>query len=172
MAGDSDLRTAAARLPNGQLALEGIATAGQPEEADFARLAEAGYRVVVDLRGPRESRGFREEAAVREAGMEYVNLPVLGPPSDETLEALRQLLRDPAKRPALVHCGSANRVGGALIPYLVLDEGRPREEAMDAAARIGLRSPELAERAMEYLESRQAQEPSKQGKTDDPQAIL
>lgn len=151
MADHQDLRTAAARLPNGQLPLDGIATAGQPSADDVRRLAEAGYKVVVDLRSPGEPRGFDEETAVREAGMEYVNLPVAGPPSDETFETLRQVLRDPENRPALVHCVSANRVGGALIPYLVLDEGKESGEAVEAATRIGLRSRELADRAVEYV---------------------
>lgn len=147
---EHELRAAAAALPNGQLPLEGVATAGQPDADDVRRLAEAGYRVVVDLRGPGEPRGFDEAAAVREAGMEYVSLPVTGPPSDETFEALRDLLRDPERRPALVHCASANRVGGALIPYLVLDRGQGPEDALQTAARIGLRSQELADHAVEY----------------------
>ena len=155
MPDNQDLRTAAARLPNGQLPLEGIATAGQPNADDVKRLGKAGYKVVVDLRAPDEPRGFDEEAAVREAGMDYVNLPVAGPPSDETFDTFRQVLRDPQNRPALVHCGSANRVGGALIPYLVLDEGKEPQEAVQAAARIGLRSRELADRAVEYVTRKQ-----------------
>lgn len=155
MAGNEDLRTVAARLPNGQLPLEGIATAGQPDADDVKRLGEAGYRVVVDLRAPGEPRGFDEDVAVREAGMEYMNLPVAGPPSDETFETLRQVLRDPQNWPALVHCGSANRVGGALIPYLVLDEGKEPRDAVETATRIGLRSRELADRAVEYVTRKQ-----------------
>ena len=149
------LRSAASGLPNGQLSLEGIATAGQPGADDMRRLAEAGYRVVVDLREPSEPRGFNEEIAVREAGMEYLNLPVDGPPSDETFESLRRVLRDPEKRPALVHCGSANRVGGALIPYLVLDEGKDPQEAVRTAISIGLRSRELVDRAVNYVTNNQ-----------------
>lgn len=155
MMDNQDLRSAASKLPNGQISLEGIATAGQPDPDDLRRLAEAGYKVVVDLRVPGEPRGFDEETAVRDAGMEYVNLPVAGPPSDETFESLRRLLRDPEKRPALVHCGSANRVGGALIPYLVLDEGKDPKEAVETAVRIGLRSRELVDRALDYVTEHQ-----------------
>lgn len=146
-----DLRSAALRLPNGQLPLAGIATAGQPAAEDVRLLARAGYKVVVDLRAPEEPRGFDEAAVVRDAGMEYVNLPVDGPPSDETLDVLRQVLRNSEGQPVLVHCGSANRVGGALIPYLVLDRGEDPQEAVDLAIRIGLRSWDLADRAAEYI---------------------
>lgn len=155
MTESQDLRTAALGLPNGQLSLEGIATAGQPDADDVRRLGEAGYKTVVDLRAQGEPRGFDEAGAVRKAGMEYVNVPVTGPPSDETFDTLRQLLRDPRNRPALVHCGSANRVGGALIPYLVLDEGKELREAVEAATGIGLRSRELADRAAEYVTHKQ-----------------
>ena len=41
---------------------------------------------------------------------------------DETFDRFRELIRDGGRRPLLVHCSSANRVGALLIPYLILDE--------------------------------------------------
>ena len=97
--------------------LEDLATAGQPEEEHLTRLAEVGYKTVIDLRTSEEDPGFDEPGVVRRTGMEYVNIPV-GHESieDETFERFRGLMKDPERRPVLVHCSSANRVGALLIP--------------------------------------------------------
>lgn len=63
-------------LKNAGQPLPDVATAGQPEEEHFERLAEAGYRTVIDLRESGEDRGLDEPEAIRRAGMEYVNIPV------------------------------------------------------------------------------------------------
>ena len=105
-------------LRNANQPLEGVATAGQPEEEHFGRLASAGYRTVIDLRGPGEDRGLDEPEVVRRAGMEYANVPVGHEDVDgETFERFRELIAEPGHRPVLVHCASANRVGALLIPY-------------------------------------------------------
>ena len=56
-----------------------------------------------------------------------------------------------------VHCASGNRVGGALLPHLILDQGFEEEEAVGQAMRVGLRSAELMEWGTEY--ARRQQEP-------------
>ena len=151
-----DVRVIAPGLANASCPLEGIAAAGQPREEHLRQLAESGYKAVVDLRAPEEPRGYDEAAAAREAGLEYVNLPVAGPPEDETFDHFRQVMRDPSKRPVLVHCGSANRVGALLIPYLVLDEGQGPQEALNTAVSVGLRSRELADAALAYVNRKRA----------------
>ena len=149
---DDVLRTIVPDLVNASCPTDDIATAGQPNEAHLRQLAANGYRTVVDLRHASEPRGYDEAGAVVDAGMEYVRLPVLGPPDDETVEQFRALVRDQGRRPMLVHCASANRVGVVLIPYLVLDEGYTPEAALDAAVKAGLRSRELAQAAFDYIE--------------------
>ena len=135
--------------------LEYVATAGQPEEEHLRRLAEAGYKTVVDLRTSEEDRGFDEPEVVRQVGMEYVNIPVGHETiEDETFEQFRQLMKDPERRPVLVHCSSANRVGALLIPYLVLDEGKSAGEAEEVASEVGLRSDELRQAALRYAAHR------------------
>ena len=146
-----DITVVAPGLPNAGCPLDGVATAGQPNEAQLTALAAAGYRVVLALRAPEELRGFDEPAAVQRSGMEYVALPVTADRLNDALfEQFRALLRNPEKRPMLVHCASANRVGALLLPYLILDEKVPEEQAIEAAARVGLRSAELAQKALEY----------------------
>jgi len=141
-----------ANVPYGTCPLPGIGAAGQPRASDWQALADAGVRTIVDLRPEAEPHGHDEPAAVRAAGMSYVTLPVtqftLG---DAQFDALRELLRDPARRPIVVHCASSNRVGALLLPYFALDEGRPLEQALELAVDAGLRSQDLASMAVDYV---------------------
>jgi hypothetical protein len=59
-------------------------------------------------------------------------------------------VRRSAGHPLLFHCASANRVGGALIPYFILDQGMSEDDAVDAAMRIGLRGADLLEWGLDY----------------------
>lgn len=153
----SALADAAAALPNGGSPLPDIASSGQPRADQFQLLADAGYRTVIDLRPPAESRGFDEAAAARAAGLAYENIPVTAQTlGDAEFDSLRALLKNPEARPAVVHCASANRVGALLIPYLMLDEGRTSSEATEIAVRAGLRSQELLTAALRYAKARGA----------------
>lgn len=146
------VETLAARLPNGRSPLPGVITAGQPDAAEMAHLAESGVKLVIDLRAPAEQRGFDEQAAVKAAGMTYRNIPVtpaaLG---SSEFDEFRKLLRDKEQKPVLVHCGTANRVGALLIPYLMVDEKRSRDEALQIAKQVGLRSDDLTRAALAYV---------------------
>lgn len=142
----------AANLPNGRETLPGVITAGQPSEADIARLAESGVRTVIDLRAPNEQRGFDEPAVVASAGMTYRNIPV-SPPAvgPGEFDELRKLLADENRQPVLIHCGSGNRVGALLIPYLMMDKLHSSDEALQIARKVGLRSDDLARAALDYV---------------------
>jgi uncharacterized protein (TIGR01244 family) len=146
-----DVREIAPGMANAGQPLKDVATAGQPDQQDFERLAAAGYRTVIDLRQPGEDRGLNEPEAVQRAGMEYVSIPVGHQDVDDgTFERFREFMADLERRPTLVHCTSANRVGALLIPYLVLDEGKSVEAAVKTASRIGLRSEDLRRAALRY----------------------
>jgi uncharacterized protein (TIGR01244 family) len=146
---------AIAGVVNANQPAPGLVTGGQPRREHLEHLKEAGVGLVIDLREPMEPRPLDEPAAVRALGMEYLSLPV-GPHSmnDETIDSLRAALAQADGRPVFVHCASANRVGGALIPWLMLDQGMEEDDAIDAAMRIGLRSAELMEWGLRYARSR------------------
>src|SRR5687768_6608641 len=56
---------------------DGTGTAGQPTEAQFEAVREAGYQAVVNLLPPASASALPEEAQVVSAlGMEYVSIPV------------------------------------------------------------------------------------------------
>lgn len=147
----ADLLPALAGVPNPRQPLPNLATAGQPGPAHFEALRTAGTQVVLDIRDPMEPRPFDEPETVRGLGMEYVNVPVVqGMLDDEMLDRTLAELRRNAGRPTLLHCASANRVGGVLIPYFILDQGMSEDEAVEAAMTVGLRGADLLEWGLDY----------------------
>jgi protein tyrosine phosphatase (PTP) superfamily phosphohydrolase (DUF442 family) len=139
-------------IPYGACVVDGIATGGQPPASAWAELARAGYRTVVDLRAPEEPRGYDEAGAVRQAGLAYLPLPVSQATLDDgVFDRFREIMRDPARRPIVVHCATSNRVGALLLPYYALDEHRSIEDSVQLAQRSGLRSAELARIALDYV---------------------
>ena len=138
-------------IPNGGQPLPDVTTGGQPTAEQLAQLKAAGVQVVVDLRDPMERRPFDEPEVARELGLDYINVPVgPGATSDEQLRRVREALQNAPERPVFVHCASANRVGGALLPHLILDQGLSEEEATERAMQVGLRSAEYLEWGLDY----------------------
>jgi uncharacterized protein (TIGR01244 family) len=94
--------------------LDGITSAGQPDEAAFKVFADSGYAAVIDLRTDSEERGLDEQVVVESLGMDYVSLPIGSDGiSLDNARALDKLLSG-YDRPVLVHCASGNRVGALL----------------------------------------------------------
>ena len=102
--------------------VDGITSAGQPDEAALAVFAEHGYTTVIDLRTEGEDRGIDESTVIEELGMEYVLFPIagMGAINFDNARKLNELIED-ADGPVLVHCGSANRVGALLALQKSLD---------------------------------------------------
>lgn len=145
------LRDALQGTPNVGNPLPWLATAGQPSAEQLTAARDAGVRVVIDLRDAMEPRPFDEPATVRGLGMEYVNIPIVsGALTPESLGRILETLRANAGTPTLLHCASSNRVGGALIPYFILDQGMDEQSAVDLAMQSGLRSAELMEWGTAY----------------------
>jgi protein tyrosine phosphatase (PTP) superfamily phosphohydrolase (DUF442 family) len=92
--------------------------------------------------------------------MEYVSVPVrAGSLDDTTLERILSVLRSAGEKTVFFHCGSGNRVGGALIPYFMLDQRMEEEDAVEQAMRVGLRSAEMMEWGLDYARRKQADQP-------------
>ena len=138
-------------VPNANQASATVVTGGQPSAAHFRALKDAGVEVVLDIRDPMEPRGFDEQALMDELGLEYRVVTVSDAHlTDQTLGAITEVMRQNDGRQVLVHCASGNRVGGALIPWLILDQAMTEEEATMAAMRMGLRGAHLLEWGLEY----------------------
>jgi protein tyrosine phosphatase (PTP) superfamily phosphohydrolase (DUF442 family) len=149
----SGLLDAIAGVPNACEPLPGLVTGGQPMAPHLAALRQAGCRMVLDCRDPMERRPLREPEDVAAAGLEYLCIPVgHSRGNDATLTQIRDALKaSVGTNPLLFHCASGNRVGAALIPYLMLDQGFEEEDAVNTAMRVGMRSAGLMEWALEYV---------------------
>lgn len=144
---------AIAGTPNACQVLPNLVTGGQPGVAQFQAAKAAGATVILDIRDPREQRPFDEPAEIAAAGMTYVNIPVgHGPIDDATFDRIRDTLRNNANGSVVFHCASGSRVGGTLIPYLVLDLGMEDDAATQQAMRCGLRSADLMQAALDYVQ--------------------
>lgn len=136
-------------------ALPNVITGGQPAQSHLEALKLAGTAVVFNIRPAAEPHPMDEPSAVVALGMEYVNVPVAAPDlNDAILDRVREVLTANRDRMVFFHCASANRVGGTLIPFLMLDEGMDEEDAIGIATRVGLRSPELLQWALDYVRRR------------------
>jgi len=150
----SDLLDAIRGVANAAEPVPGLVTGGQPTARHLALLRDAGCEVVLDIRDPMEPRPFRTPEAVQEAGFEYVSIPVghVDVPA-ETFAQVRDTVRGAvsAGRKMLFHCASGNRVGAAMIPYLMLERGLSEDEAVTEALKMGTRSAGLIESALAYV---------------------
>ncbi|MBI1900765.1 MAG: hypothetical protein HYS13_06600 [Planctomycetia bacterium] len=133
--------------------LSGVFLASQPQKEDFQHAKDGGIKTVVNLR-KKEELDWDEEAHVRELGMAYLNFPFQAPKelTDEVFNGVRKLLVDKEKRPLLLHCASANRVGAIWLAHRVLDGGLTYEAALEEAKTVGLKLPAYEEKAKEYIE--------------------
>lgn len=118
--------------------VDGLKSAGQPDQRALQIFKEAGYAAVIDLRGPDEERGIDEVAAAGELGLDYISLPIVGPEaiSYDNARKLDALLEQ-YDEPVLVHCGSGNRVGALLALRRSLD-GASDGEALQYGKDAGL----------------------------------
>lgn len=117
--------------------VNGITSAGQPDEPALRVFAGSGYAAVIDLRTAGEDRGLDEQAVVEGLGMQYLSLPIgRDGITFENAKALDELLAA-YDQPVLVHCGSANRVG-ALLALRASMKGADDEQALEAGREGGL----------------------------------
>lgn len=138
-------------LTNGAEPLPWLITSGQPSVAQLQAAQQAGVTAIIDLRDPMEARPFDEPEEVARLGMSYHNFPVSGGALDDaTLDKVLGVLRAQAGTPTMLHCASANRTGGPLIAFLILDQGMEEQAAVDTAMRAGLRSAEIMEWGLNY----------------------
>jgi len=136
--------------------LDGVFLASQPQPADLEQAKAGGIRTVVSLRHADEL-DWDEAALVARLGMEHASIPFRTPDelTDDVFDRVRALLNDPAKRPLLLHCSSANRVGAVWLAHRVLDGGLSIQAAVAEARRVGLKLPAFEEKALDHVRRRQ-----------------
>jgi len=150
-------KTTIGRISNLSVA-GGFYLGGQPKEDDFELLMNKGIKTVISLRTLQEFVTFNEKKLVSLARINFINVPFRKADnmSDEVIGRLRGYLSDTENHPILLHCGSADRTAAIWMIRRVLDNGWTLPEALAEAKEIGLRTPELEQRAKEYIKSKQA----------------
>lgn len=131
---------------------KGVFLASQPSPADFEQAKEGGVKTVINLRHASEQPDFNEQAFIEGLDLGYYHVPWKSPDelTDAKFQEVRRLLRE-ADRPILMHCSSANRVGAMWLAYRVLDEGATKQQAIEEAKIVGLRSPNFQAKALDYI---------------------
>ena len=129
-----------------------VCTGGQPTAAQLAVLKDEGVRAILNLRDPSEHEAAAEEAAAKELGLLYVDIPVkAADPKPEQVEAFLKVTADASFFPVFIHCGTGNRVGAFWMIRRVLVDHWTLACAEKEARQIGLKSPSLRTFAIEYI---------------------
>lgn len=129
-----------------------IYLAGQPSIEALEGIKEMGVKKIFNLRSDGEADFSAIEQKIKELGMEYIFLPIMkdGALNPEACKVLNDQVTDDGT--SFVHCGSANRVGGWLISFLVSKKGLDFEEAVSIAQNSGLKSVEFIEQVQNMLD--------------------
>jgi len=128
-----------------------FATGGQPTVAQIASLKQEGFRTIVNLREPSEYDAAAEEAAAKEHGLTYVNIPVKkDAPKAEQVDVFLKLVKE-ARPPVFIHCATANRVAAFWMIRRVLVDRWDVEDAEREAKVAGLKTENMKEFALDYI---------------------
>lgn len=125
-------------VPNGRMPVEGVLTGGQPSPRQLKKLADLGYRTIINMRLP-EEEGNTDPRAVSGLGMDYVSLPLAGSAgiNEKNARALAEIL-ERSERPVLIHCASGNRIGAIMGLKAHVVDGLSPEKAMEVAKAAGI----------------------------------
>lgn len=103
----------------------------QPEEGQYAQLKTLGVKTVIDLRD--DPKGFAK-AKAREAGLQYINLPLSDTktPAEASVKKFLELANDDNNWPIFVHCaGGRHRTGALTAVYRMTMDNWNVERAYD-----------------------------------------
>jgi uncharacterized protein (TIGR01244 family) len=111
--------------------------AGQPTEAALREMVASGIKTVINLRTQPEMDNRRqvpydEAAVLKELGVNYVHIPLGGPDTPYTPEAVAKFAEafEAADGKVLLHCTVAWRASHMWSAYLVKHKGYTVEEAI------------------------------------------
>ena len=127
-------------ITNARMPAPGLLTGGQITREQMAALRSLGYRTFINLRPADEAGTGWEEEFARSEGIAFERIPVAGE-ADLTRDAAERLaaaLHKSGAGPAMVYCGSGNRVGALLALQARYVDGRSPEEALVFGRDAGL----------------------------------
>lgn len=133
--------------------LDNLYLAGQPAPESLEAIKDLGVKKVFNLRGETEMDFSWEEKGLDELGLSYEQFPIVTEKGldPENCKKLSGQINE--KDAFFIHCGSANRVGGWLITYLVSHRNMDFEDAVDVAMNSGLTNPAFVDQAMQVIQA-------------------
>jgi len=136
--------------------VDNLYLAGQPAVESFEHLKALGIKKVINLRSSGEKDFSPEISKIEELGMSYEQFPILdthGHLCEENCKKLSEMID--TENIHFIHCGSANRVAGWLMTYLVLYRDFGFEAAVEIATHSGLSSNALIDQAQTIIDKAQ-----------------
>ncbi len=132
----------------------------QPSKEELQRLADEGFKTVINLRTPGEEdqplSPDEEGDIVRRLGMDYFQMPVST--TDMKPEQVDDYYQrfDHLARPVFGHCKSGKRSGAFYMMSEARRKGWTGQETLDKAEQLGFEcdKPELREFVKNYVDSR------------------
>lgn len=118
---------------------------GQPSEEGLKRMAEDGVKTVISFRTAREMDNrdivpFDEAAKANELGMRYVHIPLGGPDTPYTPDALAAFAKvmEEENGKTLIHCTVAWRASHMWAAYLAKHKGMDINEAVEHGRAVNM----------------------------------
>ncbi len=132
---------------------EKVLLADQPTNNAFKKLADTGFKTVINLRTDKEGADLEaEHKSVEQAGMKYIQIPIdSNNPLDSDAEAFIKAAKQETANPTFIHCGSANRAAAMWMIYSVVKEGEDKKAALAIAEKAGLKSEVMRKFAERYI---------------------
>ena len=98
-----------------------LTTSGQPDEAQFAALRDAGVETIINLALSTSPRALPDEAAMLAGlGLRYIHIPVeFTAPTEADFEAFARAMDGLGDTPVHIHCAANYRVSAFLYRYRV-----------------------------------------------------
>ncbi len=98
---------------------DSILSSGQPTEAQFGYVRDAGYRNVINLAPHEAENALPDEAAtLRSLGIDYIHIPVdFQRPTEEDFALFCEAMVRVGEKRVLVHCAANMRVSAFLFRY-------------------------------------------------------
>jgi len=110
---------------------DALATSGMPRAEQFADIALAGFKVVINLALPTSDNALPNEGElVTRQGMSYVHIPVnFDHPAEEDFERFTQILSTCNGQKVWVHCAANMRVSAFIFLHRLRTGTASRAEA-------------------------------------------
>jgi len=129
--------------------------AAQPKNKDYKKLAEAGFKTVINLRDKSEYKEDVESWLVQKKyKMNYVNIPFKKDMElndsyvDEVFDAVKKYK---SEGKVLLHCSSGNRVGAFLAVHFHRHHKMNKENSLETAKKLGLKKEGAIKKVERYF---------------------